>query len=75
MPIKYFVTVLLKGRVACEMGNQNELMMTELLLNNTLSDCAPEEIAALLSCMVFEANRVEEPELPKEAEHLAMVNI
>jgi len=45
------------------MGNQNELMMTELLLNNAIADCSPQEIAALFSCMVFEAKRIPEPEL------------
>ena len=62
----------LKGRVACEMGNQNELLVTEMVLNNILSDCTPEEIAALLSCMVFEAKNVDEPTFPPGA-HLGEV--
>ncbi|CAL8102209.1 unnamed protein product [Orchesella dallaii] len=53
--------VQLKGRVACEMGNQNELMVTEMVLNNVLADAPPEEVAALLSCMVFEVKSAEEP--------------
>lgn len=48
--INFLILVLMKGRVACEMGNQNELLVTEMILNNILSDCPPEEIAALLSC-------------------------
>jgi antiviral helicase SKI2 len=59
--------VQLKGRVACEMGNQNELMVTELIFNNVLSDCPPVEVAALLSCMVFEAKNVPEPKLMPDA--------
>jgi antiviral helicase SKI2 len=55
--------VQLKGRVACEMGNQNELMVTEMVLNNVLSEATPEEVAALLSCMVFEMKNAEEPPL------------
>ena len=57
----------MKGRVACEMGNQNELMMTEIIFNNILSDSPPNEVAALLSCMVFEAKNVPEPKLPQDS--------
>lgn len=59
--------VQLKGRVACEMGNQNELMMTEIIFNNVLSDCPPSEVAALLSCMVFEAKHIPEPKLASDS--------
>ena len=45
--------VQLKGRVGCEMGS-NELILTELVFENKLTDRPPEEIAALLSCMVFQ---------------------
>lgn len=49
--------------MACEMGNQNELMVTEMVLHNVLADAPPEEVAALLSCMVFEVKNAEEPPL------------
>lgn len=55
-------TVQLKGRVACEMGS-HELMMTELILDNFLKDRHPAEIAALLSCMVFQQKNCSAPEL------------
>ncbi|XP_059090527.1 superkiller complex protein 2-like [Tigriopus californicus] len=55
-------TVQLKGRVACEMGS-HELMMTELILDNFLRDRHPAEIAALLSCMVFQQKNCSAPEL------------
>jgi len=55
-------TVQLKGRVACEMGS-HELMVTELMFENQLTDRPPEEIAALLSCMVFQQRNCSEPEL------------
>ena len=42
-----------KGRVAFEIGN-NEMMLTELIINGILTDLKPEEIVALLSCFVFE---------------------
>ncbi|RUS89106.1 hypothetical protein EGW08_003114 [Elysia chlorotica] len=55
-------TVQLKGRVACEMSN-HELVVTELVFENALTDLDPAEIAALLSCFVFEMKRCSEPEL------------
>lgn len=42
--------VLLKGKVACEISNQ-ELLITELILDNKLSEKTPPEIAAMLSTL------------------------
>uniref|UniRef100_A0A7N8X065 SKI2 subunit of superkiller complex n=1 Tax=Mastacembelus armatus TaxID=205130 RepID=A0A7N8X065_9TELE len=42
--------VQLKGRVACQISS-HELLLTELLFENVLSPLAPEESAALLSCL------------------------
>ncbi|KAJ2786403.1 Antiviral helicase ski2 [Coemansia interrupta] len=44
--------VQLKGRVACEMNSADELVLTELILDNTLAAYEPEEIVALLSAFV-----------------------
>ncbi|KAJ1827576.1 Antiviral helicase ski2, partial [Coemansia sp. RSA 2599] len=44
--------VQLKGRVACEMNSADELVLTELVLDNTLATYEPEEIVALLSAFV-----------------------
>ncbi|WRT70395.1 uncharacterized protein IL334_007393 [Kwoniella shivajii] len=46
-------TVLLKGRVACEINSAPELILTELILENILADYTPEEVVALLSIFVF----------------------
>ncbi|GJQ84402.1 tst [Trypoxylus dichotomus] len=46
--------ITMKGRVACGMG-MNELIITELVFKNTLRDLQPAEVAALLSCLVFQA--------------------
>lgn len=54
--------VTMKGRVACEMGS-NELIITELVLCNTFTDLEPEEIAALLSSLVFQAKTDNVPKL------------
>jgi antiviral helicase SKI2 len=46
--------VLLKGKVACEIHSADELVLTELILENVLADFEPAEIVALLSSFVFQ---------------------
>ena len=46
--------VELKGKVACEIHSADELVLTELVLENVLSEYEPEEIVALLSSFVFQ---------------------
>ncbi|XP_055695170.1 SKI2 subunit of superkiller complex protein [Lutzomyia longipalpis] len=46
--------VTMKGRVACEMGS-NELIITEIIFRNIISNLEAAEIAALLSGLVFQA--------------------
>uniref|UniRef100_A0A671QXH1 Helicase SKI2W-like n=1 Tax=Sinocyclocheilus anshuiensis TaxID=1608454 RepID=A0A671QXH1_9TELE len=56
--------VELKGRVACQKSSTaHELLLTELLFENTLSPLAPEESAALLSCLVFTQNTQIDPHI------------
>ena len=43
-----------QGRVACEITTCDELIGTELVFNNVLTGLEPEEIVALLSCLVRE---------------------
>ncbi|XP_074623537.1 superkiller complex protein 2-like [Acropora palmata] len=59
--------VKLKGRVACEINNQ-ELIITELVFENAFTDLHPTEIVALLSCFVFQQRRCSEPKLTKTLE-------
>ena len=47
-------TVLLKGRVACEINTAHELLTTELIFNNVFEPLTPPEAAALLSALVFQ---------------------
>ncbi|KAF7307318.1 ATP-dependent RNA helicase [Mycena indigotica] len=61
-------TVLLKGRVACEINSVNELVLTELILENTLASYEPEEVVALLSCFVFQEKTEVEPVIPPKLE-------
>ncbi|KAK6400336.1 Antiviral helicase ski2 [Elasticomyces elasticus] len=46
--------VELKGKVACEVHSADELVLTELVLENVLAEYEPEEIVALLSSFVFQ---------------------
>lgn len=50
------------GRVACGMGT-NELIISELVFRNVFTDKTPAEIAALLSCFVFQARTQVENQL------------
>ncbi|KAG9011591.1 hypothetical protein FRB93_002652 [Tulasnella sp. JGI-2019a] len=61
-------TVLLKGRVACEINSTNELVLTELILENTLASYDPEEVVALLSAFVFQEKTDVEPVLSPKLE-------
>jgi ATP-dependent RNA helicase DOB1 len=48
--------IQMKARVACEISTGDELLLAELLFNRTFNELTPEQIAALLSCFVFEEN-------------------
>ncbi|KAJ5172571.1 hypothetical protein N7492_005164 [Penicillium capsulatum] len=55
--------VQLKGKVACEIHSADELVLTELILENVLADYEPEEIVALLSAFVFQEKTTNAPTL------------
>lgn len=44
-----------KGRVACEVSTCDELLATELMFSGVLNELEPPRLAALLSCLVVEA--------------------
>ena len=56
--------VQLKGRVARELNNCDELIATELIFDNTFTHMPPDEICALLSCFVLQGKSKEDPVLP-----------
>ncbi|KAM5469112.1 Antiviral helicase ski2 [Microsporum audouinii] len=60
--------VQLKGKVACEIHSADELVLTELILENVLADYEPEEIVALLSAFVFQEKTENEPTLTPRLE-------
>lgn len=66
--------VLLKGRVACEISN-HELVTTELVFENILAKFQPEEMAALLSCMVCQEKRRKDSEVVVLPENLSRVTM
>ncbi|XP_067416357.1 superkiller complex protein 2 [Emydura macquarii macquarii] len=55
--------VQLAGRVACEISS-HELLLTELVFDNLLTELRPEESVALLSCLVCQGRSQAEPQLP-----------
>ncbi|KAI5480335.1 antiviral helicase SKI2 [Pseudohyphozyma bogoriensis] len=67
-------TVMIKGRVACEINSASELVLTELILENTFAAYEPEEVVALLSCFIFQEKTDVEPLLtPKLQEGKATI--
>lgn len=66
--------VELKGKVACEIHSADELVLTELILENVLADYSPQEIVALLSAFVFDERTDTVPALtPKLEEGIARI--
>ena len=59
-------TVLLKGRVACEINSAPELILTELILENILAEYTPHEVVALLSIFVFVEKSDAKPVIPNK---------
>ena len=47
-----------------KINSANELVLTELILENTLAAYEPEEVVALLSCFVFQEKTDVEPVIP-----------
>jgi antiviral helicase SKI2 len=51
-----------------QINSANELVLTELILENTLANYEPEEVVALLSCFVFQEKTEVEPVVPIKLE-------
>ncbi|KAF6221727.1 hypothetical protein HO133_001695 [Letharia lupina] len=66
--IDHHSRVELKGKVACEIHSADELVLTELVLENVLAKFEPEEIVALLSAFVFQEKTEAEPTLTPHLE-------
>ena len=57
-------TVSLLIYILKQINSANELVLTELILENTLASYDPEEVVALLSCFVFQEKTESEPVIP-----------
>lgn len=51
-----------------KINSASELVLTELILENTLAAYEPEEVVALLSCFVFQEKTDVEPSIPPKLE-------
>ena len=51
-----------------QINSASELILTELILENTLAAYEPEEVVALLSCFVFQEKTEVEPVIPPKLE-------
>lgn len=60
-PTSYYCTFVL---ISIQINSANELILTELILENTLAAYEPEEVVALLSCFVFQEKTEVEPVFP-----------
>lgn len=47
-----------------QINSANELVLTEIILENTLAAYEPEEVVAILSCFVFQEKTDVEPVIP-----------
>ena len=57
--------VELKGKVACEISSADELTLTELMFSGVFKDISSEEIAAILSCFVWQ-EKLNNAQKPRE---------
>jgi antiviral helicase SKI2 len=53
-------TVLLKGRVACEINSCEELILTEMIFENIFTALTPLECVSILSCLICQEKTEEE---------------
>ena len=59
--------IQLKGRIATIITSANEIVLTELLLDGSLSDISPHNMASLMTVFVCDENgKNEDQEIPKE---------
>lgn len=53
-----------------QINSANELILTELILDNTFAAYEPEEVVALLSCFIFQEKTDNEPLLTPKLEEV-----
>lgn len=56
----------IKGRVACEINAGDEIVLTELIFSGYFNNLTPAQIAAMLSCFVYQEKGEDKKKLPEE---------
>lgn len=56
----------IKGRVACEINAGDEIVIAELIFSGYFNNLAPAQIAAMLSCFVYQEKGDDKAKLPEE---------
>jgi superfamily II RNA helicase len=56
--------------LSAQINSANELILTELILDNTFASYEPEEVVALLSCFIFQEKTDVEPLLTPKLEEV-----
>jgi antiviral helicase SKI2 len=65
---KFLIAACTLAHFGIQINSANELILTELILENTLASYDPEEVVALLSCFVFQEKTEAEPVIPPKLE-------
>ncbi|OIR58798.1 MAG: Ski complex RNA helicase Ski2 [Amphiamblys sp. WSBS2006] len=68
-------SVLLKGRVACEIRTCDELLLTEMIFGNKIGSLAPETVVAILVCLIHREREEERASLDTQDMHLLQENV
>lgn len=58
-----------------QINSAHELILTELILENTFAAYEPEEMVALLSCFLFHEKTEVEPVIPPKLEEVGIFRI
>lgn len=61
-------TLLLKGKVACEINSCNELIVTEMIFESHFTNLSPAECVSILSCLICEQKDEDAPNLTDRLE-------
>jgi len=55
-----------KGRIACEVGSADEILLTEMVFNGLFTELDPSQTAAILSCFVCDEKTNDYPKLTEK---------
>ena len=58
--------MIMKGRIACEVGSADEILLTEMVFNGLFTELDPSQTAAILSCFVCDEKTNDFPKLTEK---------